>query len=88
MWKFLSFCIVLVASTTSAHAQNCLSQSDAGNTKCITGVLYRCACSQIVGSTLCAWNNAATACSSVLDDRAASKTAEFDQKPKRAGVHQ
>lgn len=79
MRKLLSAAIVLIAATTTmAHAQNCVSQSDAGNTKCVTGVLYRCACSQSLGSTLCSWNNAATACSSVSDDRAVSKTATSD----------
>jgi hypothetical protein len=29
----------------------------------VTGTLYRCVCERAVGSTLCSWNNAASACS-------------------------
>lgn len=62
MWR-LSFVVVILAQATAAHAQSCLSQGDAGRTKCMAGVLYRCVCSQIVGSSICSWNNAATGCS-------------------------
>lgn len=69
--------VIVVAQTTVAHAQNCLSQGDTGKTKCMAGVLYRCACSQIVGSTICSWNNAATACSPVSAESDALPTPIF-----------
>ncbi len=71
--------VIIVAQTAAAQAQNCLSQSDTGNTKCMAGVLYRCACSQIVGSTICSWNNSATGCSSMSRNETALWTPIVDR---------
>lgn len=65
MWKHVLATLIVVAQTTAANGQSCISQGDAGNTRCLAGMLYRCSCSQIVGSSLCSWNNSGRGCSSI-----------------------
>jgi hypothetical protein len=62
-------------ATSVALAQDCRTRADAGATKCLAGVLYRCACSTVVGSTVCTWDNAASECSAISDHGGAAARA-------------
>lgn len=62
--RFLWAAAVLVIAATSARA-DCRSSNDQGATRCVAGVLYRCACTRSVGATSCSWDNAAADCSAI-----------------------
>jgi hypothetical protein len=66
MKKFIAAMLILTASATTAAAEpRCRQGDDTGKSLCVAGVLYRCACREVAGATVCSWNNAASACSAL-----------------------
>jgi hypothetical protein len=66
MKGFLAAVVILVISGASAVAEpSCRQSDDSGKAVCVAGVLYRCACRDVSGATVCSWDNAASACSAL-----------------------
>ncbi|HEY8262289.1 MAG TPA: hypothetical protein VIG55_13835 [Methylosinus sp.] len=66
MKGFLAAVVILVIPGASAVAEpSCRQSDDSGKAVCVAGVLYRCACRDVSGATVCSWDNAASACSAL-----------------------
>lgn len=65
IYPMRSLTAAIVIAASAAAAQDCRSTSDSGATRCVAGVLYRCACTRGIGATTCTWDNAAALCSAL-----------------------
>lgn len=66
MKKIIAAILILAAPATTAAAEpSCRQDDDTGKSLCVAGVLFRCACREISGATVCSWDNAASACSAL-----------------------
>jgi hypothetical protein len=81
--KRLLVIVIIAISGSSSAEQSCRQNADTGKAICVGGVLYRCACRDVSGSTLCSWNNAASACSA-LSSREDSSEAGVVRESRRA----
>lgn len=65
MKRLLAAIVFAIPAASAASEPSCRQNGDSGKALCVAGVLYRCACRQVSGSTVCSWDNAASACSAL-----------------------